>query len=137
MWKPRILKEIAAGGPEKLWYTFSWPKYKFNPRIKRSKTNTMKTVLVVTACIQAIVDNDNRLICWSPSCPHMLSPLIMYRPSWTTSTPALLEYTRSWLPDNMRLIVWSNPLRVPWVMWHTNINYCREYIVTIFYVRIL
>ena len=38
---------------------------------------------------------------------------MMYNPSGTFSTPEVDEYTLSWLPSNIRLTVWSNPLSLP------------------------
>ena len=45
---------------------------------------------------------------------YILSPLMMYRPSITCSTPLPEENTRSWLSSKIKFTVWSKPLRVPW-----------------------
>lgn len=45
---------------------------------------------------------------------HTLSPLTMYSPSMTCSTPSELLYTRSWLSSRIRLMVWSKPFSWPW-----------------------
>ena len=50
---------------------------------------------------------------------YTLSPLMMWRPSCTCSTPWLELNTLSWLSSMIRLMVWSNPFRIPY---KTNTN---------------
>lgn len=42
-----------------------------------------------------------------------LSPLTMYNPSTTCSTPCEELNTRSWLSSSIKLMVWSKPFSVP------------------------
>ncbi len=64
---------------------------------------------------------------------HILSPLMMQRPSCTTSMPIPLENTLSWLADSIRLMVWSNPFSVPYKIINDHFNLsiqCTTYILT-------
>ena len=63
--------------------------------------------------IQVLVEAKTNLISLGPTFTHTLSPLTMYSPSWTCSTPPVALNTRSWLSSKIRLMVWSNPRNVP------------------------
>lgn len=45
-----------------------------------------------------------------------LSPLTMYNPSTTCSTPCEELNTRSWLSSKIKLMVWSKPFNVPTII---------------------
>lgn len=45
-----------------------------------------------------------------------LSPLTMYNPNTTCSTPCEELNTRSWLSSKIKLMVWSKPFSVPTII---------------------
>ena len=45
-----------------------------------------------------------------------LSPLMMYNPSTTCSTPCEELNTHSWLSSSIKLMVWSKPFSVPTII---------------------
>lgn len=95
-----------------------WHYYKCYPQIWKYKTSEAIKVYIDTLRVYMHTHHFYQLVKTRRCHTYTLSPLTMYNPSTTCSTPCEELKTRSWLSSKIKLMVWSKPLRVPWKKTH-------------------